>query len=52
MGKVIDIEIDSKIIEKLSLSKKITYRTPLVQQGIFNTTAGRQYKTGITAEPF
>ena len=30
IGKVIDIEIDSKIIEKLSLSKKMTYRTPLV----------------------
>ena len=29
IGKVIDIEIDSKIIENLSLSKKMTYRTPL-----------------------
>ena len=29
IGKVIDIEIDSKIIEKLSLSKKMGYRTPL-----------------------
>ena len=30
IGKVFVIEIDSKIIEKLSLSKKRTYRTPLV----------------------
>ena len=30
IGKVIDIEIDSKIIEKLSLSKKMGYRTPLL----------------------
>ena len=29
IGKVNDIEIVSKIIEKLSLSKKITYHTPL-----------------------
>jgi len=29
IGKVIDIEIDSNIIEKLSLLKKITYRTPV-----------------------
>ena len=29
LGEVIDIEIDSKIIEKLLLSKKMTYRTPL-----------------------
>ena len=29
IGKVIDIETASKIIEKLSLSNKMTYRTPL-----------------------
>ena len=28
IGKVIDIEIDSKIIKKLSLSKKMTYVDP------------------------
>ena len=31
IGKV--IEIDNRIIEKLSLSKKMTYRTPLVKHG-------------------
>ena len=43
IGKVIDIEIASKIIEKLSLSKKMTYRTPLTVDHLVSTNIKTVY---------
>ena len=55
IGKDIDIEKPSKVIKKLSLSKKITYRTPLImslhpsglliQEGLFRRkVSSRSYR--------
>ena len=44
IGKVIDIKINSKIIKKLSLSKKITYRTPLLWVQSWHTACPNQLR--------